>query len=258
MDIIKVLHSGIENPSNYIIDIGASNGSMTDPVYNFITDSKYKGLCIEGNKDNITELKTKTNFDICDEYIYPHNIINIFNKYNVPIDIDVLKIDIDGFDLQVIREILSVYKPKIIIAEINEKIPPPILFEVLYKENYTWDGSHCFGFSIKSGEAVMNKFGYKIIRVHQLNNIICINQDMCTRFGLDRSNNVEELYKAQYVDVLERFHVLPWNKNINYWLEIKHNDSLKNEIIYYFCNNNDRSSFENKNKILNVDFIADI
>jgi len=257
MDIIKLLHSGILNPSNYIVNIGASNGSITDPIYNFIIDSKYRGLCIEGNKDNITELKRKTEFDICNEYVYPHNIISIFNNYNVPIDIDVLKIDIDGFDLQIIREILSVYKPKIIIAEINEKIPPPILFEVLYKENYRWNESHFFGFSIKSGEAVMNKFGYKIIRIHELNNIICINHDLCNIFGLDTINNVEQLYKAQYIDILERLDILPWNRNINYWLEIKHTESLKNEIINYFCNNN-ISNFQNKNKILNVDFIVDI
>jgi hypothetical protein len=265
MNFLNNLYNKIKNPSYYIIDIGASSGVNTDPVYNFIIDSKYKGLCIEGDKIKANELKTKTNFDIYNEYIYPHNIINIFSKFNVPNDIDILKIDIDGFDLEVLRNILNVYKPKIIIAEINEKIPPPILFEVIYKENYEWDFSHCFGFSIKSGEKVMNNYGYKIIHIYDLNNILCINEDLYNTLcinedlyntlNLDITNNVEELYKNEYINNLERHYILPWNENVNYWLEIKDVNLLKSEIINYFCNNNDRSTAIVKNKIIDIDFI---
>ena len=254
MDLIK-LHNNIITPSNYIIDIGASNGVSTDPVYNFIINNKYQGLCIEGNKNNADILKTKTHFNIYNDYINPNNIISIFKNFNVPIDIDVLKIDIDGFDLDVLRKILQEYKPKIIIAEINEKIPPPILFEVKYKDNYEWDYSHCFGFSIKSGEDIMNNFGYKIIEIYELNNILCINEDLCNILEIDKLNNVEELYKTQYINNFRRNYNLPWNKDINYWLKIKDFNELKKEIINYFSNDNNRSIFKIKTKINNIDFV---
>ena len=254
MDLIE-LYKRIQNPSKYIIDIGASTGVNSDPVYNFITNSSYKGLCIEGDKHKVSILKQRTHFDIHDDYIHPHSIISVFEKYNVPIDIDVLKIDIDGFDLTVLRQILTVYKPKIIIAEINEKIPPPILYEVLYKDNYTWDESHCFGFSIKSGEVLMNKYGYKILQIYELNNIVCINEDLCNVLYIDKTNNVEELYKSQYINNHTRFFHLPWNENVNYWLEIENDEVLRSEITNYFCNDNNRSKFEIKQKKLNIDFI---
>ena len=256
MSLLNEIFNKITNPSNYIVDIGASSGVNTDPVYEFIINSKYNGLCIEGNKNNIHYLKQKTKFDICDEYIYPHNILSIFKKFNVPINIDILKVDIDGFDLEVIRTILNVYKPKIIIAEINEKIPPPILFEVKYKDNYVWDESHCFGFSIKSGEVVMNKYSYKIINIYDLNNILCVNEELYKILDLEL-NTIEELYKVQYIKNHQRFKQLPWNENINYWLKIKNRDELKSEIINYFCTNNDRSKFLIKNKILDIDFIIE-
>lgn len=256
MSLLSEIFNKIPNPSNYIIDIGASSGVNTDPAYEFIINSKYNGLCIEGNKNNIHYLKQKTKFDICDEYIYPHNILSIFKKFNVPINIDILKVDIDGFDLEVIRTILNVYKPKIIIAEINEKIPPPILFEVKYKDNYVWDESHCFGFSIKSGEVVMNKYDYKIINIYDLNNILCVNEELYKILDLEL-NTIEELYKVQYIKNHQRFKQLPWNENINYWLKIKNRDELKSEIINYFCTNNDRSKFLIKNKILDIDFIIE-
>jgi hypothetical protein len=255
MDLLQ-LHSQISNPSYYVIDIGASFGVPTDPVYQFITNTKYKGLCIEGGKNQVNELKKRTKFEIYDDYIYPDTIVHVFQKYNVHIDIDILKIDIDGFDLEILRRILSVYKPKIIIAEINEKIPPPIMFEVLYKDNYSWDFSHCYGFSIKSGEAVMTHFGYKIVEVYDLCNIICVNKELFDTSGLS-DMTVEELYKKQYIDRIERLEILPWNENVNHWLEIEDQYKLKYEIIDYYSNNNERSVFDVKTKELNIDFVVE-
>lgn len=255
INIIQQLHQILQinnKLSNYIVDIGASNGD--GPTYEFITNKKYKGLCIEKNKEYLDLLKSKTSFDIYNDYIYPHNIIEVFQKFNVPIDIDILKIDIDGYDLEVLRKILEIYKPKIIIAEINEKIPPPILYEVKYKDNYEWDYSHCFGFSIKSGEILMNKYNYKIIEIYDLNNILCINEELCNILSLDKNNNVEELYTNQYINNLSRLGRFYYNENVNYWLEIKDPNILRTEIIKYFCENNDRSCFDIKTKILNVDF----
>jgi hypothetical protein len=170
---------------------------------------------------------------------------------------DILKIDIDGFDLEVLRRILSQYKPKIIIAEINEKIPPPILFETKYKSNYSWDYSHCFGFSIKSGEKVMNHFGYKVFSIFELNNMLCINHELCDVLEEDKTNNVDILYKNQYVEK-DPLTILPWNVNVHYWTTIKDPELLKNEITNYFCNINDRSQFDIKTKVLDVDFSIDI
>jgi hypothetical protein len=256
MDLNFILNK-IENPSFYIIDIGASTGVNTDPVFKFINNINYKGLCIEGNSQSVYQLKTKTHFDIYNGYITPSNVLTIFESYNVPCNIDILKIDIDGYDLEVLRVILSKYKPRIIIAEINEKIPPPICFEVKYKENYSWDNSHCFGFSIQSGAKVMNENNYKIAAVYELNNILCINDELCKSFEIQSINTdeyIKNLYKKEYIDNFDRLHILPWNENINYWLNIDDSAVLKNEISNYFVYNNNRSHFAIKTKIKDIDF----
>jgi hypothetical protein len=257
---INYIHSLIKNPNNYVIDIGASKCSINDPVYHFIINNKFKGLCIEGCLDNIDELKNNISntFDIYSGYITPININDIFNQFNVPIDFDILKIDIDGYDLEVLRKILEKYKPKIIIAEINEKIPPPILFEVKYKENYSWDYSHCFGFSISSGKEVLDKHEYKIISIFELNNILCIHNNVSDFTSIHTNDDIYEIYKKDYINNQTRINILPWNKDVNYWLEINDNLKLYNEILNYFTLNNIRSIFENKNKILDEDFILDI
>ena len=247
----------IENPSFYIIDIGASTGVNSDPVFKFINDIKYKGLCIEGNSQSVNELKYKTHFNIYNGYVKPSNVLTIFENYKVPCDIDILKIDIDGYDLEVLRVILSKYKPRIIIAEINEKIPPPICFEVKYKEDYSWDYSHCFGFSVQSGAKVMNDNNYKIISLYEINNIVCINEELCKSFKIQHNNTdeyIKILYKKEYIDNLNRLYALPWNENVNYWLTIDDINVLKNEISNYFVYNNNRSIFPIKTKIKDLDF----
>ena len=188
--IMEEIYSLIKNRSNYIIDIGASSCSPNDPLYKFIINNEFKGLCIEGNKDNIVKLKEgiANTFQIYDNYIYPDNIIEVFEQFNIPIEIDILKIDIDGFDLEIIRTILTKYKPKIIIAEYNEKIPPPILFETKFKKDYVWDYSHCFGFSISSGEKVMDEYNYSIVKILELNNIICVQNEICHQLNISKKN----------------------------------------------------------------------
>jgi hypothetical protein len=253
-DILKILQKSIPTPTNFVVDIGASYGVPTDPTYPFISSSEYRGLCVEGDKSKINSLKTKTKFYIYDNFIYPHDILDVFKYYNVPETLDILKIDIDGYDLEVLRKILSTYKPSIIIAEINEKIPPPIQLEVKYKSDYAWDESHMYGFSIQAGDSVMRSFGYSIFKIFDLNNILCVRKDLLDMNGLGSTRDVSTIYKEDYKSNLRRFKELPWNENVNHWVHIKDVDVLKETIVEYYTKSNDRSKFAVKTKILDVDF----
>lgn len=258
------IYNTLPQKTKYIIDIGASFCVPTDPCYPFITNNDFSGLCIEGNPVNIPELKRKIskNFDVHNGYITPDNIIEIFETYNVPIQFDLLKIDIDGYDLAVLREILTIYKPSIIIAEINEKIPPPIIFEVLYKSDYQWDNSHFYGFSISAGDLVMKKNGYFIEQVYELNNIVALNQDIFPDLA---QRDIQTIYEEGYVNkigkvahlpwnkgsqFLRKSGALPWNQNVDYWLAMNNHVGLKNTIEKYF-------SLSLK-KIKDVDFFIDV
>ena len=251
------IHTKIVNPTNYVIDIGASSGVSSDPVYPFISNNKYKGLCIEGSTQNLPSLRQNISptFDIYNGYITPHNALSVFEQYKVPRFFDILKIDIDGYDLDVLRTILEKYQPRIIIAEYNEKIPPPIQFEVKYKDSYQWDGSHFFGFSISAGKKVFDKYHYKILSIRDLNNILCINFELCNLLSVEFESDVYDVYQTGYIDRYnDRMWHLPWNENVNHWLDIKDSAILKSEILTYFTKNNDRSRLQVKTKIEGVDF----
>jgi hypothetical protein len=104
---------------------------------------------------------------------------------------------------------------------------------------------------------VMNQFNYTIIEIYDLSNIVCINSELCDILHIDKINDVNILYKNQYINNHKRFTQLPWNENVNHWLNITNPADLKNEIYNYFSYNNNRSKFAIKTKIQDVDFVLD-
>ena len=234
---ISQFYSRIPNPNNYFVDIGASDGP--GPIFSYFTDLSNSGLCIEGRTHLYDSLKNNinnSNVDIHIAFVYPHTINNIFKKYNVPKEPDILKIDIDGYDLDIIRSILQEYKPKILIAEINEKIPPPIYFEVKYYDSYEYDTSHFFGFSIQAGKDVLESYGYKIVSLIEGNNIICLHEDY---FKLTNIEDIKTIYNLGYLNN-DLYNLFYWNNDVNHWHEIDDIELLKQYIIEYFTQNNCR------------------
>jgi hypothetical protein len=104
--------------------------------------------------------------------VTPDNILDLLFKNKAPLDF-YLSIDIDGYDYYVLEKILTVYKPQLIISEINEKIPPPIKFTVNYNEDYFWDSSHYYGYSLAMLEELMGEYSYKIDTL-DWNNVILV------------------------------------------------------------------------------------
>jgi hypothetical protein len=58
------------------------------------------------------------------ERISKDNIVQLFEKYNVPIEFDFLSIDIDFNDWHIWREIGKVYKPRVVCIEYNFQYSP--------------------------------------------------------------------------------------------------------------------------------------
>ncbi|NBV84707.1 MAG: FkbM family methyltransferase [Verrucomicrobia bacterium] len=229
---IKELVESLHSTSNFVVDIGASTGSSGDPAYAYITSPEYRGLCIEGNPASIPALKSKvaSSFEIHCGFVTPDNILDIFRQHNVPADFNLLKVDIDGYDLQVIRKILSQYRPKILVAEINEKIPPPILFETNYKTDYKWDSSHCFGFSLSAGQQVMQENDYCVIGLCEMNNIVCAAKNVCLNHGWRSLTDMRDLYQRAYVDNPKRLELFSYNRSVDHWLSIDDPTTLVREV----------------------------
>ena len=81
------------------------------------------------------------------EKISYSNIVQLFEKHKVDVNVDLFSEDTDYADYWIVAEVLTKFKPKIIIHEINQQppelcvtIPKPKPDELKY-----WDGSNYHG-----------------------------------------------------------------------------------------------------------------
>lgn len=236
MALQYILHK-IKTPNHYVIDIGASTGG--GPAFEFLSNPQYSGLAIEYSASSIPKLKetiANPKVSVFQGKATPSSICSIFQTHSVPFEPDLLKIDIDGYDLMVLRALLQNYKPKVLVAEINEKIPPPISFEVKYSEEYSWDGSHFFGFSLQAAKETLEPFGYSLVGILNGNNLLCVSKD---HFRID-VRNIQEIYEQDYSKNSTILPHYPWNADVHFWTTITDKDVLKAAIFDYFTTKNPR------------------
>lgn len=130
-----------------------------------------------------------------------------------------MNVDIDSYDLSVVREILgSGFSPIIISMEINENFPQEIHLEVLYNEIHSWESNHFFGCSLSAATSALEKFGYSLIRV-EYNNAFFVRDIDAALFSLLPS--LSHAYNDGYLHRENRVKLFPWNTD----MEFLHSDS---------------------------------
>ena len=215
------------NISNgYYVDIGASDGWTSSSTFPFARSNNFSGLSVELDDKKFKKMqyiyKNFQNAHLSKTKVTPLNILDLLNEFDVPQNFDILNLDIDSYDLFVIRNLLQSFRPKIVSMEINEKIPPPIYFTVNYDENHYWKGDHFFGCSLQAAHEELSKFGYKLYTVIY-NNAIFISNDLNIKF-LDLT--LTEFYEIGYVNKLDRKEKFSYNNDVDVLLEMNTSEAL--------------------------------
>jgi hypothetical protein len=128
--IFRKLLSRLQSPTKWVCEFGAWDGKECSNTFRLVKDEGYNAVYIEGREDYY-QLLLKT----CSEYpsIIPlhamvayegdNTLDDLLSKTPIPLEFDILSIDIDSYDYQVWRSV-EVYKPKLVIIEINSSVSP--------------------------------------------------------------------------------------------------------------------------------------
>jgi len=204
----------------YYVDIGASDGWTSSSTFLFAKNDNFSGLSFELDDKKFRKMqfiyKKFKNVYLSKSKVTPENVLDLFKKFNVPQKFEILNLDIDSYDLFVIKKLLESYKPKIISMEINEKIPPPIYFTVIFNDTHFWKGDHFFGCSIQAAHEELKKSGYRLYTLIY-NNAIFVSNDIEFYFK-DRS--VLEIYNDGYVNKEDRKDKFSYNHEVDVLLEM--------------------------------------
>lgn len=118
----------------FIVDIGASDGVTGSNSWALLNQYGWSGLLIESDVDKFGKLQTlydnknsvKT-LNVKLGWGGEFSIDSVLDKLCVPVDFDVLSIDIDGNDYHC-WESLANHFPKIVVIEFNHFIPNDVIF----------------------------------------------------------------------------------------------------------------------------------
>lgn len=130
--IIEELLRRLGITDGWVCEFGAWDGVHLSNTFNLIKNRGFSGVFIEGDEVKFNDLLvTQSKYPkivpvlrYVDHTPGSDNTLDkILQDTDIPIDFDILSIDIDSFDYQV-WDTVDVYKPKIVIVEINSAVHP--------------------------------------------------------------------------------------------------------------------------------------
>jgi len=156
-------------------------------------------------------LRGLAKIDLIKTRVSPANAQSVLAACSCPKEFGLLSLDIDSFDNEVLDSILSAYRPSVLCCEINEVIPPPIAFRVVYSPKHKWEWGVFQGQSIEMCNQVARMHGYRIVELYY-NNLIMIRSDDPAGIAL----SPYEAYQRGYLGKSDRLERFPWNRDFEH------------------------------------------
>ena len=212
----------------YAADIAAGDGLTQSCTYHLYKGG-WSGLCVEMDSLKFSKLaflyRNFSSVSLQKVRVTPNNVSSILASAECPLEFDFLNLDIDSYDIHVLKRILeSDFRPKLISMEINEKIPSNIFFSVDFDDKHYWKGDHFYGCSLGAASKVLSEFEYDLIDL-EWNNAFFAPTSL-TKSCNKRSLSPTEAYNRSYRNNPLRLNVFPWNRNVDEWQELTDGEAV--------------------------------
>lgn len=183
------------------IEIGSGNGLENNTLVLLATG--WNAIWIDGvdlafdpniNPSKLVYSKT---------FITRENVCEITNDLQKSFEngVELISVDIDGNDGFIVEALLmGGYCPSVFIVEINEVFSPPIVFKQNYREDYVWDKSRNYGWSLQAFVDLFTQYGYQLVACNPQTgvNAFFVRNDHMNAFS-DISNSIEDLYVGRTI-----------------------------------------------------------
>jgi hypothetical protein len=171
--IVDELLLNLKYCNKYLIEIGCSDGIENNSSWHIFTNN-YSGLLIDSDKYNI-ERSYYWMHPLCPTsrwetlFVTPISILPVLQSFPVK-NPDFFSLDIDSFDFDVAKEILtSGFRPKIFLVEYNSAYGPETLTHYSFSD-FTKKvpiNSKNWGCSISKWNSLFEEFDYKFVTVDE-------------------------------------------------------------------------------------------
>jgi hypothetical protein len=182
----------------FCVEFGAGDGLRNSNTALLLRERGWQGLLIESSDYRFGRLREHyadaNDVRILQASVQPDNVEEIFTRAGVPLDLDLLSIDIDGNDYWVWRSVQR-YRPRVLIIEYNPYYAPPERWVMKFNPEHVWDGSTYYGASLESLYWLGKNKGYELICCdRQGNNAFFVERSHYELFALE-DNAPQVLYR---------------------------------------------------------------
>lgn len=165
--IIQEIFRRIGTTNRYFVEFGAARGYAGNTLYLLLQG--WNGYWIEPDPQGIAdigrdygEFMRNGQLTLKEEFLTAENVEAVFREMDVPLELDLLSIDIDGNDYWVWKA-LSSYAPRVVIIEYNSAFREGDLWVMAYNPHHRWDSRSLVGSSLKSLELLGLHKGYRLV-----------------------------------------------------------------------------------------------
>jgi hypothetical protein len=155
--VLETLFANVGETNRYLVDIGAGGAGSGLSNTRLFLERGWRGVRFDVVASDGVQA----------ERITAENASDVFAKYNVPSEPDLLSLDIDGIDWYVLRELLIAgYRPRVICCEINGTLPaePPVA--IVYDPAHVFNETNYYGASLGAYRRLCEVHGYQLVWVH--------------------------------------------------------------------------------------------
>jgi hypothetical protein len=174
--ILEEVFNRIGITNKICVEFGAWDGIYLSNTCCLWKEKNWRAILIEGDKERydilVKNTKEYSNVIAVNKYISfdgENSLDRILSTLNLPREIDILSIDIDGDDYYIYENLID-FIPRVIVIEYNRTIPPHI--DVVQER-----GNGCFGASALAILKLAHFKGYKIAHLTESNMIFVINSE---------------------------------------------------------------------------------
>jgi hypothetical protein len=189
--ILEKIFDAIGTTNKFHVEFGVETAIECNTRY-LREQYGFSGLLMDGGNENL-------DINLRKEFITAENILNLFAKYDVPTEPDLVSIDIDFNDWHIWRTIGTQYRPRVVVMEHNAGLGQWADKVVLYDSKGKWDGSNYFGASATAMAKLGRYLGYTFVYAEIKGvNMFFVRDDVLKETGVvfKGMGSVEDLYSA--------------------------------------------------------------
>ena len=188
--ILEEIFRRIGPGGRYFVEFGVQSGTECNCAH-LVRSADWRGLFMELDQADhraLTENYRKYDQVQCVQAcVTSDNIEELFEKHDVPRDLDLLSIDIDSNDYWVWQAVEN-WKPRVVVIEYNAHYRPPVRWVMKENQDFRWDGSTYYGASLASLAALGREKGYTLVGTESTGvNAFFVRDDQLTDEFVQRS-----------------------------------------------------------------------